>query len=235
MITQKCAVSLAANALFMLISFVALYVCELVSENKYLGLALAAALMLLGINLTLLAKYHIVYGIIAFVLNALAFGCAACSVFLYTPVFPEIWTAAVCLGGYTLIFYSFCLATRLKIVEDHPVLWIVGVILVLAVAGIIGIVFLPETGFFQLATFSLISFTLCISTTAYRARDIKNHIFHTTVASSVLSAIAVLIALIFASDGDVLDSASFLDVSGSGTEQSTKSRNPFDYRPDMTK
>ena len=70
MITQKCAVSLAANALFMLISFVALYVCELVSENKYLGLALAAALMLLGINLTLLAKYHIVYGIIAFVLKS---------------------------------------------------------------------------------------------------------------------------------------------------------------------
>ncbi len=110
-----------------------------------------------------------------------------------------------------------------------------GVILVLAVAGIIGIVFLPEAGFFQLATFSLISFTLCISTTAYRARDIKNHIFHTTVASSVLSAIAVLIALVFASDGDVLDSASFLDVSGSGTEQSTKSRNLFDYRPDMNK
>lgn len=233
MITQKCAVSLAANALFMLISFVALYLCELVSYYKYIGLIIAAVLTVVAICLTLLAKSKTVFGVIAFVLNALAFGCAACSVFLYTGTFPKIWTAAVCFGAYTLLFYFFCLATKLEIVEDHPVLWIAGIILVLAVAGTVGIVLLPETGFFQLVTFSLISFAVFISTTAYRARDIDNHLLHMTFASFVLAIIAIIIAIIVVSEGEVLDGAdgSFVDFNGVG--KSARRRNPFDYRTDI--
>lgn len=150
MITKKCAVSLAANALFMLISFVALYVCELLSDSKYFGLAIGAAFMLLGLNLTLLAKHHTVFGVIAFVMNALAFGCAACSIFLYTGTFPKIWTSAVCFGVYTLLFYLFCLATKLKIVEDHPVLWIAGIILALPLQALSAWCFCPRRGSFSL-------------------------------------------------------------------------------------
>lgn len=229
MITQKCAVSLAANALFMLIAFVALYVCELLSDSKYFGLAIGAAFMLLGLNLTLLAKHHTVFGVIAFVMNALAFGCAACSVFLYTGTFPKIWTAAVCFGVYTLLFCLFCLATKLEIVEDHPVLWIAGIILVLAVAGTVGIVLLPETGFFQLATFSLISFTFYISTTAYEARDLKNHLFHTAVASSILAIIAAIIALVVVTEGEVLDAADTTIIPPDGEKESSRRRSPFEY------
>lgn len=231
MITKKCAVSLAANALFMLISFVALYVCELLSDSKYFGLAIGAAFMLLGLNLTLLAKHHTVFGVIAFVMNALAFGCAACSIFLYTGTFPKIWTSAVCFGVYTLLFYLFCLATKLKIVEDHPVLWIAGIILVLAVAGTVGMVLLPETGFFQLATFSIISFTFYISTTAYGARDLKNHLFHTAVASSILAIIAAIIALVVVTEGEVFDSCvdPTVDLPSGGEDESARRRNPFDY------
>ena len=233
MITQKCAVSLAANALFMLISFVALYLCELVSYYKYIGLIIAAVLTVVAICLTLLAKSKTVFGVIAFVLNALAFGCAACSVFLYTGTFPKIWAAAACLGGYALLFYAFCLAANTKIIARLPALWIALLVVVLVAAGITGIVLLPETGVFQLATFSLISFAVFISTTAYRARDIDNHLLHMTFASFVLAIIAIIIAIIVVSEGEVLDGAdgSFVDFNGVG--KSARRRNPFDYRTDI--
>lgn len=222
MITQKCAVSLAANVLFMLISFAALYICELISYYKYLGLIIAAALMFVSICLTLFAKSKMVFGVIAFVLNALAFGCAECSVFLYTGTFPELWTAAACLGGYTLLFYLFCLAANAKIIERLPALWIALLILVLVAAGITGIVLLPETGVFKLATFSLISFAVFISTTAYRARDIDHHLLHMTFASFVLAIIAIIIAIIVVSEGEVLDGADGSVVPFDGWEKAQK-------------
>lgn len=230
MITKKCALSFAGFALSLLLGVAAMHIMSLFNISQWAGVCTGAGVLAAMLVISLVMRKNPTVRIFAIIVNALASGIAASSLFVYLGSFPKLWeTAAVC-AALCAAFLLYLLLTNIAFFRERFVLCMIAYA-VIVLAGLITGAALTKSNAFYLALLGMIPFIAFFVTTACSAENDKTQIKYMAYASFAVLVLVILVVLTVLSEGDGLDGLDgFTDGLAPRKDNNAVIYNPYTYR-----
>lgn len=213
-----------------MLSFTTIHIMQMLTANKWVGVSVGLSLFVTTLMLELMnaCAFNSRKGIhiAALVINAIADGLAASSLFVHLGKFPQVWQSAVVLTVMLGAFALYILLTYIPFARNHYISSIAMYVTIIFVAGLTCLLCLPNAlAACALTLLYLAVFIAFLVSLPITARNTSEHLKHITYCSFAALATVIIIVLIVLSEGD-------LDITpdlGGGAPNKDKKRNPYEY------
>lgn len=196
--------------------------------NKWIGVGVGGGIFVFMLCLFFIFKKCTVFCYITIIVNALASGVAASSMFVHLGYAPPLWHSALLFVALCALFYLYCLLGNLTFFKNHYVISLL-IFLLLIIASAITAACVSPLYIFKLALLALIPFIAYLVTLVIPAANYDKHLKNITGSSFAALIIVVIVVLIVLSQGEALDGISDTggDILSAGNKKDK--RNPYDY------
>ena len=229
MLNKKCLATFGILSLTLFLGFSSLHLMQLFSVSKWIGVSIASGIFVVMLVLAIIFRKCKFISCIVIPMNGLANGIAASSLFVYLDKFPEIWHTALLFVALCILFYLYCILTKISFFQKHFVICIGIYMLILIAIGVTCLILVDKT-VFALALLCLIPFFAFLILLVAQARDFFELMKVGIYCSFSVLALIIVVVLIVISEGNALDGIG--DGIGDGITGGVsrgKTRNPYDY------
>ena len=188
------------------LSFVTLHIMSLFNISKWVGVSVGLSLLVVMLVLVLVFNKHLAVKLAALVVNAIADGLAASSLFVHLGEYPLVWQSVAVFAVMAAAFILYMLLTCIPFVARHFKISAAVYILIalgISFACLFGVK--NSDAACVLALLFMIVFIAFLVSLHIGAEDLSEHITHLTYCSFAELAAVIFIVLVIISEGEALD------------------------------
>ena len=224
MIEKKCLMSFGCFVLVLLICLVAMHIMQLFAVSKWVGICIGGGIIILTCVLYFtLRKNNSYMNYVILVFNSIAGGIIISSLFVYLGQFPEIWQTVLLFVFLCILFFLYCLCTKLVFFQKHYIISMILYFALLLIGGILGLV-LTDNVIYPLALILLSIFLAYLISLVMKALFEEEHLENIVQCSFVVICVLFVVLLIISESDAVFDGTGF-DVNNN-----KKNYNPYSFK-----